>query len=59
VDSHSGFFTVLNYDESGFKRPVLAGLRLSDDDPVTLLRYHLARQRHLFWQRHRHPPQAP
>ncbi len=53
VASHSGYFTVLNYDESGFKRPVITGLRLGDDDPEGLLRYHLARQRHWFWERHR------
>ena len=50
--SHSGYFTVLNYDESGFKRPVITGLRLSEDDPDSLLRYLLARERHHFWQTH-------
>ena len=31
VPSHSGYYTVLNYDESGFKRPIITGLRLSAD----------------------------
>ncbi len=51
VPSHSGYFTVLNYDESGFKRPIVTGLRLAADDQDSLLRYHLARERHHFWQR--------
>jgi acyl-CoA hydrolase len=50
IPSHSGHFTVLNYDESGFKRPILTGLRLDPDDPDALLRYHLARERHRFWR---------
>ena len=53
IPSHSGYFTVLNYDESGFKRPVITGLRLSAEDPESLLRYLLARERHHFWQAHR------
>jgi acyl-CoA hydrolase len=52
IPSHSGYFTVLNYDESGFKRPVVTGLRLSADDPESLLRYQLARERHAFWRSH-------
>jgi len=50
ISSHSGYFTVLNYDESGFKRPIITGLRLSDDDPDGLMRYLLARERHHFWR---------
>jgi acyl-CoA hydrolase len=48
--SHSGYFTVLNYDEAGFKRPIVTGLRLSADDPESLLRYSQARSRHRFWK---------
>ena len=50
LDSHSGYFTVFNYDESGFKRPILAGLRLTDDDQDGLRRYLQARERHRFWK---------
>ena len=53
VSSHSGYFTVLNYDESGFKRPIVTGLRLDDADQENLMRYHLARLRNRFWQEHR------
>lgn len=52
ISSHSGYFTVLNYDESGFKRPVITGLRLSEADPDALMRYLLARERHHFWRSH-------
>ncbi len=53
VSSHSGYFTVLNYDESGFKRPIVTGLRLDDADQENLMRYHLAKSRNRFWQEHR------
>lgn len=53
VPSHSGVFTVLNYDESGFKRPIITGLRLEADDQPALRRYLLARRRHEFWTRQR------
>lgn len=56
IVSHSGYFTVLNYDESGFKRPVITGLRLSEDDPDSLLRYLQARERHRFWREHQPAP---
>lgn len=56
LSSHSGHFTVLNYDESGFKRPIITGLRLSEDDPESLLRYRLARERYHFWRAHRPLP---
>ncbi|MBI3991844.1 MAG: acyl-CoA thioesterase [Candidatus Lambdaproteobacteria bacterium] len=49
VESHSGYFTVFNYDESGFKRPILTGLRLADEDQDGLRRYLQARERHRFW----------
>jgi hypothetical protein len=32
---------------------VITGLRLSAEDPESLLRYLLARERHHFWQAHR------
>jgi len=53
--SHTGMFTVLNYDDSGFKRPIVAGLRLEDADQEGLKRYHLARERHRFWREHHAP----
>ncbi|MDH4120212.1 MAG: hypothetical protein OEV94_00695 [Deltaproteobacteria bacterium] len=49
-DSHSGFFTVLNYDESGFKRPISTGLRLREEDQEGLAAYHKAKLRHQFWE---------
>lgn len=58
VPSHSGAFTVLNYDESGFKRPIVTGLRLTPGDPEGLLRYHLARLRSEFWRGHRKSGEA-
>ena len=58
ISSHSGYFTVLNYDESGFKRPVTTGLRLSTDDPDALLRYLMARERHRFWRAHQEERQG-
>ena len=53
LPSHSGYFTVLNYDESGFKRPIITGLRMDEDDQEALMRYLLARERHAFWRAHR------
>ena len=53
VPSHSGYFTVLNYDDTGFKHPIVTGLRLRDDDPANLLRYLQARRRYEFWKEHR------
>jgi acyl-CoA thioesterase YciA len=52
VPSHSGYFTVLNYDDTGFKHPIVTGLKLGDDDPESLLRYLQARRRHEFWKEH-------
>ncbi len=48
LQSHSGFFNVLNYDEAGFKRPIITGLRLSDGDQEGLLRYRQAKHRYHF-----------
>ena len=31
IPSHSGLFTVPNYDDAGFKRPIVTGLKLSED----------------------------
>lgn len=53
IPSHSGYFTVLNYDESGFKRPIVTGLRLDDSDQENLMRYHLARTGSVFWRKQR------
>ncbi len=52
VPSHSGYFTVLDYDDTGVKHPIRTGLQLSDADPENLLRYLQARRRHEFWQEH-------
>ncbi len=48
--SHSGYFTVLNYDEAGCKRPITTGLTLRDDDQETLRRYRQACEGHRFWR---------
>lgn len=50
IASHSGYFTVLNYDESGFKRPIITGLRLDDGNQDGMMRYLLARERYHFWR---------
>ena len=50
VPSHSGNFTVLNYDESGFKRPIITGLKLDDADQEGLLAYRKAQERHRLWR---------
>ncbi|MDH5752332.1 MAG: hypothetical protein OEZ59_07945 [Deltaproteobacteria bacterium] len=50
LESHSGYFTVLNYDEAGFKRPIITGLRLDEKDQQGLKQYYLARLRHNFWR---------
>ena len=50
VPSHSGTFIVLNYDEAGFKRPIVTGLRLADDDQEGLRAYEKAKARHRFWR---------
>ncbi len=52
LPSHSGYFTVLNYDEIGFKRPILTGLRLAQDDPEGLRRFQQAKLRYHFWKQH-------
>jgi acyl-CoA thioesterase 11/acyl-coenzyme A thioesterase 9 len=53
VPSHSGYFTVLNYDEAGFKRPIVTGLRLSDADQEGLRAYQKAKARHRLWREER------
>jgi len=50
VNSHSGYFTVLNFNEAGFKREILTGLKLSNEDPEGLKRYLKAKQRYEFWR---------
>jgi acyl-CoA thioesterase 11/acyl-coenzyme A thioesterase 9 len=50
LQSHTGYFTVLNQDRMGTKSPVTTGLRLSDDDQQGLHRYKQARERHQFWR---------
>jgi acyl-CoA thioesterase 11/acyl-coenzyme A thioesterase 9 len=50
--SHSGYFTVLNYDEVGLKRPILTGLRLSAEDQDGLHRFQQAKNRYHFWKQH-------
>jgi acyl-CoA hydrolase len=50
--SHTGFFTVLNFDEVGLKRPILTGLRLSDADQDGLRRFQQAKDRYHFWKQH-------
>ena len=47
--SHSGHFTILSYDEAGFKRPITTGLKLEDEDQDGLRAYHQARERRRFW----------
>ncbi len=53
VPSHSGYFTVLNFDEAGFKRPIVTGLRLTADDQDALRRYQQAQRRYSFWREQR------
>ena len=50
--SHSGYFTILSYDEAGFKRPITTGLRLSDEDQDGLRAYQQAIERREFWMDH-------
>lgn len=49
VPSHSGQFTVLSYDEAGFKRPIVTGLKLDDNDQESLRAYQKAKARHRLW----------
>ena len=55
LDSHTGYFTVLNHDEDDAKQPITFGLKLSEDDQASLRRYQQARMRHHFWEAHRPP----
>ena len=50
--SHRGYFTVLNYDEIGFKRPILTGLKLAEEDQDGLRRFEQAKRRYHFWKEH-------
>lgn len=50
--SHSGYFTVLNFDEVGLKRPILTGLLLSEADQDGLRRFQQAKNRFHFWKQH-------
>ena len=57
LPSHSGYFTVLNTDADWNKSPIPLGLDLAAAAPEDLMRYHLARERHRFWQAQRaHDP---
>ncbi|KAA8498427.1 Acyl-coenzyme A thioesterase 11 [Porphyridium purpureum] len=52
VPSHTGYFTLLNLDPLGMKRPICTGLKFSDDDQESLLTYKKAKDRFLFEQKH-------
>jgi acyl-CoA hydrolase len=52
IQSHTAYFTVLSFDDIGFKSPINTGLTLSDDDQEGLLEYELAKMRHYFWKKH-------
>jgi len=55
IHSHNGYFTVLNYDEIGLKRPLLTGLKLSESDPDGLRRFQQAKNRYHFWKQQQSP----
>mmetsp|Transcript_11402 Transcript_11402/g.23088 ORF Transcript_11402/g.23088 Transcript_11402/m.23088 type:complete len:328 (+) Transcript_11402:401-1384(+) len=48
INSHVGHFTILNLDPLGFKRPIVVGIRLRDEDPEQLKRYEKAKRRFHF-----------
>jgi acyl-CoA hydrolase len=48
VQSHTGFLTLLNFDEQGFKRRIQTGLQLEEDDQDALRSYAMARALHEF-----------
>jgi acyl-CoA thioesterase 11/acyl-coenzyme A thioesterase 9 len=52
IRSHSGYFTVLNFDEIGQKRQIVAGLKLAESDPDGLRRFQQAKNRYHFWKQH-------
>jgi acyl-CoA thioesterase 11/acyl-coenzyme A thioesterase 9 len=56
--SHSGSFTVLSYDEAGFKRPITTGLKLDDADQQGLRAYEKAKARHRLWKEEREASSA-
>jgi len=50
--SHSGFFTILNADETWMKQRINNGLKLEDDDQESLKSYLKAKERFTFWRDH-------
>lgn len=51
LDSHSGYFTLLNCNEAGWKRPIITGLTLDEDDQDSLRRYMHAKERRALWKK--------
>jgi hypothetical protein len=51
LDSHSGYFTLLNCNEAGWKRPIITGLQLADDDQDSLRSYMQAKERRKLWKK--------
>eukprot|EP00761_Pharyngomonas_kirbyi_P003179 gb/GECH01003183.1/.p1 GENE.gb/GECH01003183.1/~~gb/GECH01003183.1/.p1 ORF type:complete len:379 (+),score=119.71 gb/GECH01003183.1/:1-1137(+) len=52
VPSHSGYFTIQNLDTAGFARPILTGLKLSDEDQKALKAYRKAKLTLDYWKSH-------
>jgi acyl-CoA hydrolase len=50
-ESHSGYFTLLNCNEAGWKRPIITGLQLADDDQFSLRSYVQAKERRKLWKK--------
>eukprot|EP00188_Purpureofilum_apyrenoidigerum_P005456 Plantae.Rhodophyta-Purpureofilum_apyrenoidigerum.ctg711.p1 GENE.Plantae.Rhodophyta-Purpureofilum_apyrenoidigerum.ctg711~~Plantae.Rhodophyta-Purpureofilum_apyrenoidigerum.ctg711.p1 ORF type:complete len:358 (-),score=70.21 Plantae.Rhodophyta-Purpureofilum_apyrenoidigerum.ctg711:61-1134(-) len=50
LPAHAGYFTVLSLDELGFRRALVVGLKLNDDDQEGLKRYAKAKFRREFDQ---------
>jgi acyl-CoA hydrolase len=50
-ESHSGYFTLLSCNEAGWKRPLITGLLLSDDDQASLKSYMQAKERRKLWKK--------
>jgi len=48
LPSHAGYFIILSLDELGFRREIVVGLKLSDDDQDGLRRYAKAKFRREF-----------
>eukprot|EP01112_Ceratiomyxa_fruticulosa_P015179 TRINITY_DN4438_c0_g1_i1.p1 TRINITY_DN4438_c0_g1~~TRINITY_DN4438_c0_g1_i1.p1 ORF type:complete len:371 (-),score=64.17 TRINITY_DN4438_c0_g1_i1:80-1192(-) len=51
--SHSGYFTLLNVNEVGFKEPISVGLKLDENDQVSLKKYLMAKHRFNFKREHK------